>query len=259
MIRYLLLISLFIFPITANSATADLPQVTILAASSLSQPLAELTRIYSKKHNIIVTASFDGTAELARKIEQGEQADIFIAAHPFWMAVLKQQGLIDVYSLVNLMRNKLVLVTSKNSSFDLAKLEKMTLLEQLSYLNLRTIMVMGDMYDSALGFYSKQAMQNLDINLSTKLQNNIIPSPNAKNALYLIAHGETAGIIYYSDAYNNKEVKILNNIDNSLHEPIIYQAAVVAGENMSLARDFLAFLQSNEAKNIYKKYGFIVE
>ncbi len=122
---------------------------------------------------------------------------------------------------------------------------------------------MGDFDDSALGFYSKQVLQNLDIQQNSNqwenLRNKIIPSSNAKNVLYLITHGETAGISYFSDSYNNQEVNVLSVIDDNLHEPIIYQAAVVAGENMTLARSFLIFLQSNEAKQIYKKYGFITE
>lgn len=250
-------------PPSANAITHDLPQVTILAASSLSEPLTELTRIYSKKQNIIVTASFDGTAEQARKIEQGEQADIFISSHPFWMSFLKQKGLIDVYSLTNLVRNKLTLAISVKSNLNISSIKEKSLVTKLNYLKSRTIMVMGDFDDSALGLYTKQTLQNIDnkehVKLWETLHNKIIPSPSAKNTLYLIAHGETAGITYYSDTYNNKEVTVLDNIDDSLHDPIIYQAAVVAGENMTLARGFLIFLQSPEAKQIYKKYGFIVE
>lgn len=257
------LILLFLCPYQAHSQTHDLPQITVLAASSISEPLTEIARIYSRQKNIIVTTSFDGTAELARKIEQGEQADIFISAHPQWMTDLKQKGLLDVYSLTNLVHNKLALVISTKSSLNKSIKDGNKFSKNLKYLNNRTIMVMGDLEDSALGLYTKQAIQNTDIKEGTNLwglvPRKIIPSLNAKNALYLISHGETAGIVYHSDAYNNKEVKILNVIDSNLHRPIIYQASVVAGESMSLARDFLVFLQSEQAKEIYKKYGFIVE
>jgi molybdate transport system substrate-binding protein len=260
----LLLIILLLFPATSNAVGSnDLPQVTILAASSISEPLTQLTRIYSKEHNIIVTASFDGSAEQARKIEQGEQADIFLSSHPFWMSVLKQKGLIDVYSLTNLVRNKLTLTISTKSSLNAYPIPGEGLAAKLSYLNGRIIMVMGDFDESSLGLYTKQVIQNTDAKEHTSLwmdlSNKIIPSPSAKNALYLISHGETAGITYYSDSYNNKEVNVLNVIDDSLHEPIIYQAAVVAGENMTAARDFLEFLRSDQAKRIYKKYGFIID
>jgi molybdate transport system substrate-binding protein len=255
---------IFVFsPGVSGALTTDLPQITILAASSMSEPITELVRVYSKKSNIIVTASFDGTAELAEKIEQGEQADVFIASHPLWMQGLKQRGLIDVYSLTNIAKNRLVLVGSKKSRIGATALEGKSFATQLDYLSGRSIMVMGDFDNSALGLYTKGAILNTDKRKHTKLwgalSKKIIPSPNSKNALYLITHGETAGIIYYSDAYNNKEVSILSVVDESLHEPVVYQAAVVAGENMGLARDFLKFLQSGQAKDVYKKYGFIVD
>ena len=259
----LLIFILNLSSINAFAATKDLPQITILAASSTADPITELVQIYSRQNNIIVTASFDGTSELARKVEQGDQADILISAHPLWMSLLKQRGLIDVYSLTNLVKNKLVLVASSKSNISESVQKDKTFAEQINYLIGRKIMVMGDFDNSALGLYTKQAILNTDANERTKLwaglHKKVIPSITAKHTLYLIAHGETAGIIYYSDAFNNKEVKILSVIEDSLHEPIIYQAAVVAGENMTIARDFLKFLQSDLAKQVFKKYGFIVD
>lgn len=264
--KLLLLILLFIqliLPLSVFASTPTLPQITILAASSMSEPITELVRIYSKKNNVIVTASFDGAAELAQKIEQGEQADVFISSHPLWMSGLKQKGLIDVYSLTNIAQNRLALVVSNKSRLKVDSLESVSFARQISYLSGRAIMVMGDFNNSALGLYTKEAILNTDRHEHTRLWGilgkKIIPSPNAKNALYLITHGETAGIIYYSDAYNNKEVSIVSVIDESLYDRIIYQAAVVAGENMSLARNFLKFLQSDQAKRVYKKYGFIID
>jgi len=263
LLALLFIVILLILPHASNAKMSEPPQITILAASSISGPLTELIRKYSKEKNIIVTASFDGTAELAQKIEQGEQADIFISSHPFWMTGLKQKGLIDVYSLKNLVRNKLALVVSNKSSLKDALLKEKKFSRKLHYLSRRTIMVMGEFDNSALGLYTKQAILNTDAIEHTKLwdslNNKVIPSPSAKNTLYLITHGETAGITYYSDAFNNKEVAVLSVISESLHDPIIYQAAVVAGENMGIAHDFLKFLESDEAKQIYKKYGFVVD
>lgn len=243
----------------ANENSYDLPQVTVLAASSLAMPLTSLTRDYSKQHNIIVTTSFAGTAEQASKIEQGEVADIFISAHPFYMTELKQKGLIDVYSLTDLASNDLCLVTSSKTNFTAKSLDKYNLTQKLNYLNSRSIMVMGDLRESALGLYTNDVFEKLFINSPnslSKIKSRIIPTPSAKNTLYLIAKGETSGIIYCSDAINNEEVTVLQKIDNSLHQKIIYQAAVVAGENMDLARKFLAYLDSKLAKDVFRKYGF---
>jgi molybdate transport system substrate-binding protein len=249
-----------------SSAFADirgLPNITILAASSFTDPMTEIVRMYSRKHNITVSASYNSTSEQAWKIEQGEDADIFISDHPFWMAELKQKGLIDVYSLTNLVKNKLVLVTSTTNRLNEYPIPGTGFEAKLEYLNNRSIMAMGDPIATGLGRYTKQALMELDEKNHSKLwesfDSKTIKSPTAEYNLYLISHGETAGITYYSEAYNNNEVRILSVIDDYLHDPIIYQGAVVASENMTNARNFLEFLQSDTAKQVFKKYGFIID
>jgi molybdate transport system substrate-binding protein len=251
---------------TFNKAQADirgLPNITILASSSLATPITELSRKYSRLYNITVTASYNSSSEQAWRIEEGESADIFISSHHHWMSSLKQMGLIDVYSLANLVRNKLVLVSSTKGKLSEYPIIGNNVTEKLEYLNNRTIMSFGDPDNTSLGMYTKQALINLGkitkTDLWTKLDSTTIKSASAKNNLYLISHGETAGIIYYSDAANNEEIRILSVIDESLHDPIVYQAAVVAGENMEHAREFLNFLQTQESKQIFKKHGFIID
>lgn len=247
-----------------NVAYADirgLPQVTVLADSSLTAPMTELALLYSRSRNISVTTSYESTSAHARHIQEGGLADVFIAAHPAWMGDLKQQGLIDVYSLTNLIKDRLALViASENGLKDSSMLQK-GLTNQLLFLNDRMILVMGDPQDTALGIYTKQAITKLDIDgaLWETIKSKFVRAANAKNTLYLIAQGLSAGVVYYSNAKNNKEVEVLTVIDESLHESLVYQAAVVAGENMSNAREFLGFLKSEEAKHIFIKHNLIVE
>ncbi len=263
MIRYLLF-AIIIF--VSNLAYADLrglPNITILASSSLTTPITELAIEYSRQKNITVTTSYNSTSEQAWKIEDGESADVFISSHPYWMASLKQMGLIDVYSLTNLVKNKLVLITSAKGKLNEYPIVATGIQGKLENLGNRTIMSFGDPNNTALGMYTKQAIERLDEINKTKLWQVLnaktIKSLSSKNNLYLIAQGETAGITYYSDAKGNDEVRILNVIDESLHEPIIYQAAVVAGENMTYARNFLDFIQTDESKQVFKKHGFIID
>ncbi len=240
-----------------------LPSITVLAPSSLTQPITELITIYSRSNNITVTATYGATPEQASRISDGEPGDVFISAHPSWMLDLKQKGLIDVYSLTNLVKNQLTLVASKNSFFKYGPVSGNSLASKLSYVNSRSIMVIGDPNETALGLYTKETITNLDnkngTNLWQSFDRKTIKSSNSQNNLYLISHGETAGITYYSDAYNNPEVAVIATINDDLHDPIIYQAAVVAGENMTLARGFLKFISSTESKAIFRKYGFSTE
>lgn len=243
--------------ITAN----DLPNLTILADSSLTGPLTEIIRRYSRDHHVTITASFEDTSEQAIKIAEGENADIFISAHPHWMTELKQQGLVDVFSIANLVRNRLVLVSSVEYRLGKNLNKDMDSFQQILYLNNKSLMVLSDPDNTALGLYSKDAIDNLgnlkEVSLWNKVKNNIIRASSAKDCLYLITHGKRTGIIYASDAYLNKEVALLSTLDDNTYDPIIYQAAVVAGENMKDARELLEFLRSKPVTDIFIKYGFL--
>jgi molybdate transport system substrate-binding protein len=225
--------------------------------------MTELARIYSRQANITVTASYDATPEQTRKIEEGASADVVITSHPKWLTDLKQQGLIDVYSITNLVQDRLALIASANGRLNNSNISEKTAFEQINLLSQRTLLVVSDPTDTALGLYSKEAIESLgkqkSVSLWKKLSQRMVRTYSAKETLYLIANGDKAGLIYLSNALGKQNVAILSVLDESLHMPIIYQAAVVAGENMSHARDFLEFLKGDISKGIFAKYGFIVD
>ncbi|MCB0375996.1 MAG: molybdate ABC transporter substrate-binding protein [Sinomicrobium sp.] len=253
------------FSYPAQADFRGLPQITVLAASSLSGPMTKLIRLYSRQYNVTVTASYDAASEQANKIHTGESADVFISSHPQWMSELKQKGVVDVYSIMNLVQNDLVLVTSVSSYLNHYILENAPLKDQLMNLMQRSIMVIGDP-ETPLGMYTRQALEALTIseggsqeNLWEMLHNKAILASDAKKTLYLIERRNTAGIIYASDAYNNEAIRVIARLPLELHEPVVYQAAVVAGENMTLARGFLAFLSGPMAKHVFAEYGLKVQ
>lgn len=258
-IYYLIIFIIFLFPAIGSSAIRNLPEVTILADSSLTIPITEISLLYSRQRNVTVTTSFASTVEHSENIEIGASADILISTNPVWMNELKQQGLIDVYSLSNLVKDNLALAIGKDSVF--SNHEKLTnnLFEQFDFLSNTFILVTADPLDTALGIYTTQFIDNLgkknNINLNKKISNKIMRAGNAKNVLYLIANASSAGVVYYSNALQNDEVKLIAKVDEEYHEPIISQIAVVAGENMSRAREFLKFMKSNQVKEIFKKNG----
>lgn len=256
----------YFIAVSANIAFADirgLPQINILASSSMAESITKLAKIYSQKNNVTINASFDSVLEQERKIEDGVSADIFISSHPRIITMMKQKGLIDVYSVTNLVKNRLVLAIAKKNLI-INQIDKSNnILKQLSFLHNRLFLVVAHPSDSALGIYSKQAIMNIgnEINQSfaTKLYNNTIKTGSAKNTIYLIAKGNNAGIAFYSDAINNKDVEIISIIDSKYSNPIIFQAAVVAGENMQKGRDFLIFLKSEQAVKIFQQHGFTTD
>lgn len=245
-----------LLPGTAFGELRNLPSVTVLAASSLTDALTELIGIYAREKGITVSASYDSSSVMALQIIEGESADIFISAHPVWMTELKQRGLIDVFTLTNLAKNRLVVAASTKNKLDTLLLQGKPVKTILKAITTRTIPVIADPADVPLGMYTKETL--VALGMWKKLENNAIRTSSARHALYLIAKGQSVGITYLTDAIGNPEVTILAPIDDSLHSPIVYQAAVVAGENMQQARDFLDFLKSDKAIKVFEKYHFIM-
>lgn len=226
----------------------------MLASTSMSVALAELIRHYSIERGIIVTASFDAPNELAIRIEDGEVADFFITEDPDRLRELKQQGLLDVYNIKLIAGNRLVLAAGVDSYIARAVGKHMPLAELLAFIDKRTIFVIADADDSYLGKVSEEALEKSGY--WQTLEALSVRAANAKEALYLIAKGNSAGIVYASDAAQDAGVKILAEFPEDYHTPIVYQGAVVAGQSMDNARDFLTFLKSERAKAILTKHGF---
>lgn len=254
----LLLFTLLLPASNAHAELRDLPQLTILAPSSMTQVMTRIARDYSAEKSVTVTTSFDVAYEQAESISSGSPADVFITAHPQWMTDLKQKGSVDVYTITNLMRNSLCLTSSKNSNIS-ARLatENLSITDLLQAVANRTLLVIGDPTYTSLGLYTLQTLKALK--MDQLLLPHAIRAGTADHTVYLIANGNKAGITFCSNAYENPELNILAKFPENLHDPIIYQAAVVAGENMGLARDFIAYLKLPRVQKLFTKYGFVVE
>ncbi len=242
---------------TAHAELKDLPQLTILSSPSLDRVLTKVARDYSSQREVTVTTSFEPDSEQVERIREGNPADIIITSHAQWMSDLKQRGLVDIYSINNLVRNNLCLTASTNSavsrySIDLdASLEK-----KIDFILDRAFVVIGDPVYSSLGVYTLQALSALDA--EERVLSRAIRAGGAENA-YLIAKGQHAGIVFCSDISGNEELMQLGMFPEEIHEPIIYQVAVVAGENMERARNFIEYLNKPETQKIFKNAGFVVK
>jgi molybdate transport system substrate-binding protein len=230
--------------------------ITILASSSLTDVMTELTRIYSTKSGYSVAIVLGSPAELVDSIEDGESADFFISEDQAGMTNLKQKGLVDVFTISNLAQNRLVLAASVKHYLSRYVKENMALERLFSDLNERVLLVMGDPDEVPVGERAKEAITNLGH--WKGIEPFIVREGSARKARYLIAKGRSAGITYYTDSFGNPEIKILTEFPEELYSPIIYQGAVVAGLNMPVAREFLEFMKSPEAKAVFSKYGFVV-
>ena len=251
---------LFVMGVLASALIA-LPRpsqaadILIFAAASQRDALDAVIDTYRPSGTYRIRASYQSSSALARQIERGAPADLFISANVDWMDYLQTRGLIDDRSRTDLFGNELVLITAKGSKTAGVTVERGFGLAAL--LGNRRLAV-GDPDHVPAGLYARQAMQSLGIwdSVAQKLAR----ADNARSALALVARGETpVGIVYASDAAADSSVRVIGRFPEDAHAPIVYPAAVTErSENANAARAFLDFLRKPEAARIFARYGFRV-
>jgi molybdate transport system substrate-binding protein len=226
-------------------------KLTVFAAASLTNALSEVDAQFEKETGVKVVHSFAASSALAKQIESGAPADVFISADLKWMSYLQDKSLINKASKRNLLGNSLVLVTPKGKFFEV-KFDKSFDLSKAFDGRLCT----GDLESVPVGIYSKEALINLA--WWKDIKSRIVGAQDVRAALMFVERGEcAAGIIYATDAKVSNKVELLGIFPEASHSPVIYP---VAATNHAQAKsmDYLAYLQSPQASAIFKRYGFIV-
>ena len=176
------------------------------------------------------------------------------------MNQLKQSGVINVNTVTTLIKNRIVLVSSVNNPLSSKISNQKDIYRIISdIINGSipvTLLVIGDPLYVPLGKYTMNVLEKMGYD--DDIKKFLLPTASSSKALYMIAKGNNIGFVYASDAFNNNEVKILAEVDESMHNPIIYWGAIVIDEQMENAIKFLEFLKTDTAKDIFIKYGFIV-
>jgi molybdate transport system substrate-binding protein len=224
--------------------------VTIFAAASLKNALDDVDAAYAAKSHLHVRAAYAASSALARQIEQGAPADVFISADADWMDYLAQRGLIVVASRRDLLTNHLALIAPAASSARLAIRPGMPLADALGGGRLA---IAGP--DVPAGRYGQASLEALGVWDSVK--DRLAPAQNVRAALSFVALGETPlGIVYDTDAKTEPRVRIVGLFPDSSHPPIAYPAAIVAASRNAAAAPYLRFLEGREAAAIFGRYGF---
>ena len=222
--------------------------VTVFAAASLKTALDEVAPQFEAATGHRMVVSFAGSSALARQIQQGAPADIFLSANPDWMDVLEQDGLIAPGTRRALLGNRLVLIAPVDDAPVAEPFTAITAGARLS-------MAMVDAVPA--GIYGKSALTALG--LWEALAPHVVQTDNVRTALALVALGEAPfGIVYATDARAEPRVRVVQTFDDSLHPPIRYPAALVAGRDSAAAHALMTFLQSSEANAIFTAQGFTV-
>ncbi|NRP10904.1 MULTISPECIES: molybdate ABC transporter substrate-binding protein [unclassified Marinobacterium] len=248
LLRSILTLSLAAF--ASSQAVAN--TLTVFAAASLKNAIDEITEHYEADHSDSIVVSYAGSATLARQIEMGAPADIFISANTAWMDYLSDRALINEPTRFNLASNQLVLISHTPD----AKLTLTRSQELLDWLD-NEYLAMGLVESVPAGIYGKQALTYFD--LWDPLKQQVAQSDNVRSALALVASGEAPlGIVYHSDAVAEPKVSIAATFPTESHDRILYPVAAVTESDKSTAA-FLEFLRSEQSRAILERNGFLMD
>lgn len=227
------------------------PETTILVAAAASLKNAmekELIPMFTDKHpNIMVNATYDSSGKLQAQIEEGADVDVFFSAAMKQMNALNDKGMIVENSIVQLLENKIVLIVPKGSQVPMDKFEDIV--------NAETIAI-GDPESVPAGQYAKEALENLGLWDQVSALSSF--GTNVTEVLNWVAEGSAdAGIVYATDAASNENTEVKAQAPEGSVSKVIYPVGIVkASEKQDAAKAFTDFLQSEEALEVFKSYGF---
>ncbi len=236
--------------LAAPAARAD-EQVVVFAAASLKNALDEVNKACEKDVGEAAKISYAASSALAKQIEEGAPADVFISADLDWMKYLSDKKLTKSDTEVKLLGNQIVLVAPKDSKAEV-KIEKGF---DLAKVIGDGKLAMGDFKAVPAGKYGKAALESLGA--WSSVEGKVAQAENVRAALKLVATAEAAaGIVYQTDANAEKGVKVIGVFPEETHPPIVYPVAQTAESKDKDAPAFLKCLRSAKAGELFKAQGF---
>jgi molybdate transport system substrate-binding protein len=232
----------------------DRPErVLLFAAASTTNAVTDVGNLFNKKGIGNCVISFASSSTLAKQIERGAPADLFISANVGWVDYLAERGLIEQGSRFDLLGNRIVLIAPRTSAIQIQIKPHFRLAELLG----RERLAMGDPDHVPAGIYGKKALESLDV--WDSVEGKVARAKDVRAALALVEKRETPlGIVYATDAGMSSRVRIVGVFPENTHPPITYPMAVVSGKARPLTKAFLSFLKSSAARVVFEKYGFTV-
>ena len=228
--------------------TVHAADLNIYAAASMKDALDEIVLAYRAQNKLDVVAVYGASGTLAKQIEAGAPADIFISADEEWMDYLAAKNLIKPQTRADIIGNTLVLIEAKGAKIDVKLADLPASLGQDK-------LALGEVTSVPAGKYAKAALKKLG--QWQDVEKNVVGQENVRSALALVARGEAKlGIVYGSDAVAEAKVEVAAVFPEDSHAPIRYPATVTENSTNVAATGLLAFLKGPEAQVIFKKDGF---
>lgn len=237
--------------LAGGARTAMPADVVVFAAASLKDALDVQARQFESATGSTVTVAYAGSNALARQIEAGAPADLFVSADIDWMDAVEKKALLRPGSRVDLLRNALVLIAPASSTATLKIAPRFALSAAIG--NGRLAMANPDSVPA--GRYGKAALEALGV--WTSVEGKVARAENVRAAMAFVARGEAPfGIVYATDAKVDPRVRIVDAFPQATYPPVVYPAAILASSRSAAAKPFLDFLRSVKARATWEKYGF---
>lgn len=238
----------------APAPALALPSVAVLADSSLSLPLAEAARLYSKKYNIVVNGSFAPANMQEAQINEGSAADVLITPRLSWIEELKGRGLLDVYSQAPVTRDALVLAGPADSFVQVDLRNRFPVAEIIRAIDYEPLFVLPNPEALAEGAMAKEAMRNIDA--ADYMEPYTVYLKQREDIVEMLTQHGAYGVLLASTVRQIQGLRVLGEFPPSLYKPFEYFSVVIAGDNMDEARKFAQFLRTAEVQAIFERAGF---
>lgn len=233
-----------------NKVNQESITLHISAAASLSDALDEISAVYAKNSQDELLFNYAGSGFLETQIEEGAPCDLFISASKEHMDGLETQGLIKKNTRVDLLGNTLTLIVSEECK-DLISMDS------LASDRVKSIAI-GTPDSVPAGKYAQQTFEAL--NITKQVEPKLILGKDVRGVLDYVETGNVdCGFVYKTDALLLKSGTIIQDVPQEYHSPIVYTMAILSQtQNKEAITEFYDFLQTDYAKGVFEKYGFII-
>lgn len=237
----------------ATSPAAEKRPVVVFAAASLKTTLDEIAAAFKKDTGNELTINYASSAVLAKQIEQGAPADVFISADLPWMDYLEKGKLLEPLTRRNLLGNKLVLIEPGDQQTKLVIENGFDLAGATGDGKIAVCTIAS----CPAGVYAKESLESLGVWASAEPA--LAQAENVRAALALVSRGEARfGIVYATDAKADPKVRVVGTFPEASHKPIVYPVALLATSTNPVAPKVVSYLSSQAATKILVAQGFTI-
>ena len=239
--------------LSLGNTPAGAADLTVFAAASMKNALDSVDAAFGKATSKTVAASYAASSTLAKQIEDGAPADLFISADTDWMDDATTKGAIKAGTRVNLLGNSLVLIAKADNPVTITLGPGMPLAQALGGGRL----AIPDVGSVPAGKYGKAALTALGV--WSSVEPHLAPAENVRAALGYVSRGEAPlGVVYATDAVSDAGVRVVGTFPADSHPPIVYPVAITAASKSPAAASYLDFLKTPEARRLFEAQGFTV-